>query len=126
MSAVARDVMTDAGHIGSIGAQLDTFLRSECGPGSRVADLRPMEDGHAGLTFGFDVINNASESLCSYVLKLAPAGVARRGNTDVYRQAPLLRGLADRILGVTFSPDGRRLACAGEHHGAPAELTGRA
>ena len=29
----------------------------------------------------------------SYVLKMAPVGVARRGNTDVYRQAPLLRAL---------------------------------
>jgi aminoglycoside phosphotransferase (APT) family kinase protein len=104
MSAVARDVMTDAEHIGSIGAKLDIFLRSECGPSSRVADLRPMEDGHAGLTFGFDVINNASESLGSYVLKLAPAGVARRGNTDVYRQAPLLRGLAKAGMPVPAVP----------------------
>ena len=96
--------MTDAEHIGSIGAKLDIFLRSECGPSSRVADLRPMEDGHAGLTFGFDVINNASESLGSYVLKLAPAGVARRGNTDVYRQAPLLRGLAKAGMPVPAVP----------------------
>ena len=30
--------------------------------------------------------------LGSYVLKMAPAGVVRRGNTDVFRQAPLAAG----------------------------------
>jgi len=63
-----------------------------------------MEDGHAGLTFGFDVTNDASERLGSYVLKLAPAGVARRGNTDVYRQAPLLRSLAKAGMPVPAVP----------------------
>jgi len=52
-----------------------------------------MEDGHAGLTYGFEVVDVAGRSLGAYVIKLAPLGVARRGNTDVYRQAPLLRGL---------------------------------
>jgi aminoglycoside phosphotransferase (APT) family kinase protein len=56
------------------------------------------------LTFGFDVTNHASEHLGSYVLKLAPAGVARRGNTDVYRQAPLLRSLAQARMPVPAVP----------------------
>ena len=46
-----------------------------------------MEDGHAGLTYGFEVVDVAGRSLGAYVIKLAPLGVARRGNTDVYRQA---------------------------------------
>lgn len=69
------------------------MFERECGAGSRVVNLHPMEEGHAGLTFGFDIVDGTAEPLGSYVIKLAPVGVARRGNTDVYRQAPLLRGL---------------------------------
>ena len=104
MSTVAKDVGTVADRIGSIAEKLDTFIMTECGPDSRVANLRPMEDGHAGLTFGFDVTNNASQRLGSYVLKLAPFGVARRGNTDVYRQAPLLRSMAQAGMPVPAVP----------------------
>ena len=74
-------------------ARLVRFIESECGAGTRVVNLAAMEDGHAGLTFGFEVIDVAGRSLGAYVIKLAPLGVARRGNTDVYRQAPLLHGL---------------------------------
>jgi aminoglycoside phosphotransferase (APT) family kinase protein len=93
MSAVASDSDTHAKGLGELSAQLNRFVEGECGAGCRAVDLRPMEEGHAGLTFGFDVVNGAAESLGSYVIKLAPVGVARRGNTDVYRQAPLLRAL---------------------------------
>jgi aminoglycoside phosphotransferase (APT) family kinase protein len=63
-----------------------------------------MEDGHAGLTFGFDTVDAAGLLLDCYVLKLAPAGVTRRGNTDVYRQAPLLRALKATGLPVPAVP----------------------
>lgn len=49
--------------------------------------------GHAGLSFGFDVMSG-SDRLASLVIRLAPPGVRRQGNTDVLRQAPLLRALA--------------------------------
>lgn len=104
MSTVAKEVRTVADQIGGVGARLDAFIKTECDPDSRVTNLRPMEDGHAGLTFGFDVTNDASEHLGSYVLKLAPVGVARRGNTDVYRQAPLLRSLAQAGMPVPGVP----------------------
>lgn len=60
-------------------------------------------DGHAGLTFLFRVTHPAGDSR-RYVLKLPPAGVARRGNTDVYRQAPLLRALQAAGLPVPGVP----------------------
>ena len=63
-----------------------------------------MEDGHAGLSFGFDVLGVAGQPLGSYVLKLAPLGVTRRGNADVYRQAPLLRGLKSVGMPVPAVP----------------------
>ncbi|MBC9882159.1 phosphotransferase family protein [Bradyrhizobium sp. INPA01-394B] len=69
------------------------FIQRERGGGYAVAHFDVMEDGHAGLTYGFDLCDAKGEAAGRYVLKLAPAGVARRGNTDVYRQAPLLRAL---------------------------------
>ena len=60
-------------------------------------------DGHAGLTFLFDV-QGPLDAQRRYVLKLPPAGVARRGNTDVYRQAPLLRALRGADLPVPGVP----------------------
>ena len=93
MSAVIANSPAEAGRDDSLLARLQKFIESERGTGSRVTNLAAMEDGHAGLTFGFDLIDAADQPLGSYVLKLAPAGVTRRGNTDVYRQAPLLRAL---------------------------------
>jgi aminoglycoside phosphotransferase (APT) family kinase protein len=61
--------------------------------GGRVANFHVMEDGHAGLTFSFDVVGAEGRFEGGYVLKVAPRGVKRRGNTDVHRQAPLLRAL---------------------------------
>ena len=63
-----------------------------------------MEDGHAGLTFGFEVVDAAGAPLGAYVLKMAPIGVVRRGNTDVYRQAPLQRALKKFGLPVPEIP----------------------
>jgi aminoglycoside phosphotransferase (APT) family kinase protein len=94
MSAALDNPRPEAGRRDDdLAARLERLIEAECGAGCRVANLSAMEDGHAGLTFGFDVFNNPSRPVESYVLKLAPAGVTRRGNTDVYRQAPLLRGL---------------------------------
>jgi aminoglycoside phosphotransferase (APT) family kinase protein len=80
-------------------ARLQRMIETECGPGSRVTSFGVMEDGHAGLTFGFDVVM-PDGGTGSYIVKLAPSGVTRRGNTDVYRQAPLLRALKGEGLPV--------------------------
>ena len=73
--------------------RLQRMMESERGAGARVINFGIMEDGHAGLTFGFDVVDPGGAPRGSYVLKTAPVGVTRRGNTDVYRQAPLIRAL---------------------------------
>lgn len=88
----------------TLGAGLQRLVSREFGAGFRVAGLAEMIDGHAGLTFGFDVADGAGAIVKSYVLKLAPVGVTRRGNTDVYRQAPLLRGLHAAGLPVPDVP----------------------
>ncbi len=104
MSATARDFGTQAERLDDLSARLTRFVEGECGAGCRAANLQPMEEGHAGLTFGFDIVNAAAAVVGSYVLKLAPVGVARRGNTDVYRQAPLLRGLKQAGAAVPAVP----------------------
>ena len=71
-------------------------------PGTRLRDFEVMEDGHAGLTFGFAVASASDER--RYVLKIAPPGVRRSGNTDVHRQAPLLRALREAGLPVPDVP----------------------
>ena len=108
MSAVIVNSRAEAERDDGLPARLQKFIENECGPDSRVANLAAMEDGHAGLTFGFDIMGAAGEPLDSYVLKLAPAGVTRRGNTDVYRQAPLLRALKGRRDASTRRALGRR------------------
>ena len=104
MSAVIVNSRAEAERDDGLPARLQKFIENECGPDSRVANLAAMEDGHAGLTFGFDIMGAAGEPLDSYVLKLAPAGVTRRGNTDVYRQAPLLRALKAAGMPVPAVP----------------------
>jgi aminoglycoside phosphotransferase (APT) family kinase protein len=104
MSAAIERSRAVAGQDNCLAARLERLIETECGAGSRVANLGPMEDGHAGLTFGFDVLGVAGQPLGSYVLKLAPLGVTRRGNTDVYRQAPLLRGLKSVGMPVPAVP----------------------
>jgi len=81
--------------------RLGALIARECGEGARVENFAAMEEGHAGLTFGFDVVG---PDRLGYVLKLAPGNVARRGNTDVYRQAPLLRALKRAGLPVPGVP----------------------
>jgi aminoglycoside phosphotransferase (APT) family kinase protein len=79
--------------IDQVAGQLDAFVRKQRGPAATVEGLRVMEGGHAGLTFGFDLCDADTHARRGFVLKLAPPGVRRSGNTDVYRQAPLLRAL---------------------------------
>ena len=73
--------------------RLAASLARTLGRGARLCDLKVMEDGHAGLTFGFEAQASGAAAPAGYVLKLGPAGVPRRGSTDVYRQARLLRTL---------------------------------
>ena len=85
-------------------SKLQDMIAVECGQGSRVLNFGAMEDGHAGQTFGFEVVGSSGRAFGAYVLKVAPLGVARRGNTDVYRQAPLLRALKSQGMPVPDVP----------------------
>jgi aminoglycoside phosphotransferase (APT) family kinase protein len=84
--------------------RLRPAIRQQLGERVDVAHLATMEDGHAGLTFGFDTVDEQGTVIGSYVLKLAPPGVTRRGNTDVYRQGRLLRALHAAGLKVPAVP----------------------
>lgn len=78
--------------------ELQRFVAAEFGPGYRIEGLQPA-DGHAGLTFLFSLAHPDGQ-VEDLVLRLPPEGVRRRGNTDVYRQAPLLRALSAAGLPV--------------------------
>jgi len=52
--------------------------------------------GHAGISFGFDVVAGGVRD--PLVVRVPAAGVRRSGNTDVLRQVPVLR--AARASGV--------------------------
>jgi len=83
---------------------LQAFIQHVFGDGFELAELTES-DGHAGLTFLFAVRARATGEVASrHVLKVPPPGVARRGNTDVYRQAPLLRALHAAGLPVPQVP----------------------
>ena len=83
---------------------LDAFVRGELGAEFELADVQES-DGHAGLTFLFNTRRRDTHAPAgSYVLKVPPPGVARRGNTDVYRQAPLMRALQRNGLPVPKVP----------------------
>ncbi|MGK2914445.1 MAG: phosphotransferase family protein [Porticoccaceae bacterium] len=79
------------------------FVHRHFGATAAPADVQPMLGGHAGLTFGFAVVDGG-ETLGEYIIKLAPKGVRREGNTDVYRTAPLLRTLYRERLPVPDVP----------------------
>ena len=78
-------------------AQVERWAGDTFGPGVTVAGLEPMP-GHAGLSFGFQVLDGAGRCMEALVMRMPPKGVRRRGNTDVLRQVPLL--LALRAAGV--------------------------
>ena len=104
MSKREDNPVADGTQATALADRLLRMVRSERGAGVRVTNFGVMEDGHAGLTFGFDVVDADGAPLGSYVLKMAPAGVVRRGNTDVFRQAPLLRALRKCGLPVPEIP----------------------
>jgi len=83
---------------------LRRFVRTQLGDDLELAGVSDS-DGHAGLTFLFETRQRASGAPGpGYVLKIPPKGVARRGNTDVYRQAPLMRALHAAGLPVPRVP----------------------
>lgn len=88
-----------------VAAPLGRFVQAHYGGSAAVDGLAAMEAGHAGLTFGFRVIERGdARVLARLVLKLSPPGVRRAGNTDVFRQAPLLRALHGAGLPVPDVP----------------------
>ena len=88
-----------------VAVPLGRFVQAHYGASATVDGLAAMEAGHAGLTFGFRVIDSGDASvLARLVLKLSPPGVRRAGNTDVFRQAPLLRALHRAGLPVPDVP----------------------
>lgn len=89
---------------GTLRENLETLIHDRMGADLELAGLHES-DGHAGLTFLFETRRKGSADIAGrYVLKIPPAGVARRGNTDVYRQAPLLRALHAAGLPVPDVP----------------------
>lgn len=101
-AAVDADVMRE---------RLAHWARCEYGPSAQVPDVWPMP-GNSGLSFGFDVVVPGNPPRrWPLVIRLSPPGVARRGNTDVLRQVPLLRSLQAsgipiaRVTWSTGDPD---------------------
>ena len=85
-------------------ANLQGLIHDRIGAEFELAGLHDS-DGHAGLTFLFETRRRGAHDIAGrYVLKIPPKGVARRGNTDVYRQAPLLRALHAQGLPVPDVP----------------------
>ena len=85
-------------------ANLQGFIHDRMGADLELAGLHES-DGHAGLTFLFETRRRGQHEIAGhYVLKIPPQGVARRGNTDVYRQAPLLRAMHGAGLPVPDVP----------------------
>tara|TARA_R110000787_G_scaffold201880_6_gene312640 strand:- start:2343 stop:3386 length:1044 start_codon:yes stop_codon:yes gene_type:complete len=84
----------------SLQTQLLALVRQQHGDDSSVRGLRVMEDGHAGLTYGFELLTGKNAAAQGFVLKLGPPGVVRRGSTDIFRQAGLLKVLHEARLPV--------------------------
>lgn len=68
------------------------WVRNEYGPQATIAEFGPMP-GNSGLSFGFGICAADGTLLDQVVVRLAPPGVKRSGNTDVLRQVPLLTTL---------------------------------
>jgi len=74
--------------------RLTRFAAARYGPGQVIRKLDGFAGSHGGLTFGFEIWNEARESLTvALVIRLSPVGVRRAANTDVLRQVPLLTTL---------------------------------
>jgi aminoglycoside phosphotransferase (APT) family kinase protein len=73
-------------------AQVERWASDTFGPDVTIAGLSAMP-GHAGLSFGFQVLDAAGACIEDLVVRMPPKGVRRKGNTDVLRQVPLLQAL---------------------------------
>ena len=69
MSGIAEELGAGLGRLDTISRGLARLIENECGPRTRVVNLHTMEDGHAGLTFGFDVVAATGEPIGSYRTK---------------------------------------------------------
>jgi len=107
---------------------LRSWARLRRGPDADVADVATL-GGHSGHTFGFSVLHREGGHVPQreeLVIRLAPAGVANRGSTDVLRQAPLLRVLGSRNLPVAVVVDASDdLSCFGVPFLVVTRLPGR-
>jgi aminoglycoside phosphotransferase (APT) family kinase protein len=77
-------------------ALLPAWARHHYGPEASVDSVYAMP-GNAGISFGFDVHGGTSPGdpvVERLVIRVPPAGVRQKGNTDVLRQVPLLQALA--------------------------------
>jgi len=79
-------------------AQLEHWAREHISADAAVRDVSAMP-GNSGVSSGFSV-HVTGETIRRFVIRMAPVGVARRGNTDVLRQVPLLRCLEDQGIPV--------------------------
>lgn len=79
--------------------RLARWTSAHYGDGATVGGVNPMP-GHAGLSFGFTVTDDASTH--RLVIRLAPPGVRKSGNTDVLRQVPVLAAMD--AAGVPVAP----------------------
>ncbi len=87
---------------------MQALARETADPTSTVSGAWPMP-GNAGLSFGCDVVTAGATT--PLVIRLAPPGVRRRGNTDVLRIVPLLDALANAgvpVAAVRWSIDDPR------------------
>lgn len=78
--------------LGDLQARLAAWVAAHHGEGAFVEGLEVMP-GHAGLSFGFRVVDAGGGLVEDLVLRVPPRGVRRRGNTDVLRQVPLLQAM---------------------------------
>jgi aminoglycoside phosphotransferase (APT) family kinase protein len=103
VSAVTVD-FSDLSADGELTRRLGRWARAQWPDSAGIENLHPMP-GNAGLSFGFTVLRALGtaavqsgeargEGRAGYVVRFAPPGVRRKGNTDVLRQVPLLKYLA--------------------------------
>lgn len=75
--------------------RLTRFAAAHYGPAQAIRGLGGFAGSHGGLTFGFEIWNEAEGTRTTgLVIRLSPVGVRRAANTDVLRQVPLLQALA--------------------------------
>jgi aminoglycoside phosphotransferase (APT) family kinase protein len=82
-----------------ISEELSRFVREHAGADARIGPLTRLP-GHAGLSYGFDLVYGTLARPERLVLRLAPAGVRPVGTADVVRQARIMGSLADTDVPV--------------------------